>query len=301
MHKEQRKAFTLGFSLAVGLLGVYALAVTIPHIFSDGQVISAAQMNANFAALDTAVDNLEAKFPVNTPNIANNAVTGTQIADNAIQTDEIENGTIINEDLADNAVNSVKIVDNSVTGNDIAAFAVGNQELGPNAADKTKILDEPGVVQDVDYLDLTLTQRYWDNPHQLESVTLTAPTSGYALVMGSASLSVIHANGTDDSAVVGISNVGTGSFPLPDDQRKYVVLSSNAPSGSYSIPVASQKIFPVNAGSNTFYLLAGKQFSSDGGFKVNAVSLSVVFFPTSYGAVSANSVQRAPAEPAQRR
>ncbi|GIW34284.1 hypothetical protein [Meiothermus sp.] len=41
--------------------GLSALAVTIPNSFSAGQVISAAALNANFTALKTAVDALEAK------------------------------------------------------------------------------------------------------------------------------------------------------------------------------------------------------------------------------------------------
>jgi hypothetical protein len=59
--KTNLKSFTLGASLALGLLGVYALAVSIPNVFSSGEVISAAKMNANFEALKTTVDALETK------------------------------------------------------------------------------------------------------------------------------------------------------------------------------------------------------------------------------------------------
>jgi hypothetical protein len=59
--KTNLKSFALGASLALGLLGVYALAVSIPNIFAGGDVISAAKMNENFAAMKTAVDALEAK------------------------------------------------------------------------------------------------------------------------------------------------------------------------------------------------------------------------------------------------
>jgi hypothetical protein len=56
--KTNLKSFALGASLALGLLGVYALAVSIPNVFSSGDVISAAKMNANFTAVKTAVDTL---------------------------------------------------------------------------------------------------------------------------------------------------------------------------------------------------------------------------------------------------
>ena len=59
--KTNLRSFVLGVSLALGLLGVYALAANIPNIFASGDVISAAKMNENFAAMRTAVDALEAK------------------------------------------------------------------------------------------------------------------------------------------------------------------------------------------------------------------------------------------------
>jgi hypothetical protein len=55
------KSFALGVSLALGLLGVYALAAAIPNIFAAGDVISAAKMNANFAALEAEINTLKSK------------------------------------------------------------------------------------------------------------------------------------------------------------------------------------------------------------------------------------------------
>ena len=58
--KTNLKSFALGACLTLSLLGVYALAVSIPNIFAGGEVISAAKMNANFSSVKTAVDALEA-------------------------------------------------------------------------------------------------------------------------------------------------------------------------------------------------------------------------------------------------
>lgn len=55
------KSFALGVTIALGTLGVYALAVNLPNTFASGDVISAAKMNANFTAFKTAVDALETK------------------------------------------------------------------------------------------------------------------------------------------------------------------------------------------------------------------------------------------------
>lgn len=48
----------------VALVGVSALALDVPHSFAGGDVISAAEMNANFAAIEAAVSALEASQPV---------------------------------------------------------------------------------------------------------------------------------------------------------------------------------------------------------------------------------------------
>lgn len=59
MKASNLKFFLLGAFLVAS--GLWAMAVTIPNNFSAGEVVSAAKLNANFAALKTAVDALEAK------------------------------------------------------------------------------------------------------------------------------------------------------------------------------------------------------------------------------------------------
>jgi hypothetical protein len=59
--KINLKSFALGTSLTLGLLGMYALAAAIPNIFAAGEVISAAKMNANFAALEAEINALKSK------------------------------------------------------------------------------------------------------------------------------------------------------------------------------------------------------------------------------------------------
>jgi hypothetical protein len=59
MKGSNLKFFFLGAALVA--TGLWAMAVTIPNNFSAGEVLSAARINANFAALNTAVDALEAR------------------------------------------------------------------------------------------------------------------------------------------------------------------------------------------------------------------------------------------------
>ncbi len=89
MNGKNLKYFVLGAAIVAA--GLSALAVTIPNSFSAGQVISAAALNANFAALKTAVDALEAKpttgllrttaIPVTCESVATFSGTYVKIAD----------------------------------------------------------------------------------------------------------------------------------------------------------------------------------------------------------------------------
>lgn len=65
------------------------MAITIPYSFTDGQTIVAAQHNANFNAIAAFVDALQAGTNFNTgaigtTDIADDAVTGSKVAGNAI-------------------------------------------------------------------------------------------------------------------------------------------------------------------------------------------------------------------------
>ncbi len=54
----QKTKYTL-FGIFIAVLGLWGLAVTLPHTFSSGQVIKASEMNANFNALKNAIGALE--------------------------------------------------------------------------------------------------------------------------------------------------------------------------------------------------------------------------------------------------
>ncbi|MCX7782193.1 MAG: hypothetical protein N2318_00940 [Meiothermus sp.] len=69
------------FFLGVGLVatGLWAMAVTIPNTFTTGEVLSAAKLNANFTALKTAVDALEAAIPGKQNRVTGNCTAGDTI------------------------------------------------------------------------------------------------------------------------------------------------------------------------------------------------------------------------------
>lgn len=75
--------YVLLIATVVALVGVSALALTVPHTFVSGEVISAAEMNANFAAVEAAVAALETAQP----RVAHTKVDGEVAVDSTTMVD----------------------------------------------------------------------------------------------------------------------------------------------------------------------------------------------------------------------
>lgn len=134
---------------------------------------------------------------------------------------------------------------------------------------------EPGVTQAAS-LDTTILA---GGVETMLEVTITAPADGYALLAGSADVFLIHTNGTSEFVFLGVSDQ---SAVLEADENKDIILDDAAPSGTYTEVFSMQKIFPVTAGDNTFYLLANE---FGGNTQVGDMQLAAVYFPTAYGPV----------------
>lgn len=112
--------------IGLAVVGMFALAVaaeasdvTIPNVFTTGTTASAAQVNLNFAAVEAAVDNNDARLDA----IEGGGVTSAYIT----------NGTIATVDIANSAITGTKVATDTLTATNIAAGAIGASELGSNA------------------------------------------------------------------------------------------------------------------------------------------------------------------------
>ena len=65
-------------------------------------------------------------------NIKDNTVDSSEIENETLLSEDIKNWEVKNVDLADNSVNSAKVVNNSLTSDDLAANSVWNSELQDN-------------------------------------------------------------------------------------------------------------------------------------------------------------------------
>ena len=97
---------------------------------------------------DERIDDLEGKFPVDSADIADNAITSAKIADGAIAT----------ADIADGAVTSAKIEDGAVTGAKLASGAVTQTTIEDDRCfvsfgDSWSTTDNPNINHYADWLD----------------------------------------------------------------------------------------------------------------------------------------------------
>jgi hypothetical protein len=163
-----------------------------------------------------------------------------------------------------------------------ATFEMGSAgnnsvRLPTDAIGAPEVLDEPGVGFRAATGSVTL-----DNTNKtILSRLLTAPAAGYAVVIGTVQAHASHANGTADALVFSVSNAA-GSMTTGWTQNVYV--NSGEPSNTYYIPTTVQGVFPVTAGSTTFYLIGREDNGT--GVADNAL-LTVLYFPTAYGTVTA--------------
>lgn len=206
--KTNLKSFTFGASLTLGLLGVYALAVSIPNAFTAGDVISAAKMNANFDAMKTAVDSLETKA----------ATTDTKTA------------------------------------------ALESAQPGQKSFESGSGGPIPAVTG------------------AMSSVTLQAPSNGFAIVTASGSVFWALTAGEAGLIRLKVSKTSGDTDETPGIQ---FIRFPSAPAGTQVFPFSTTKVFPVTAGANQFFLNAWRQVGI-GTPSLDDHTLVVQFVPKAY-------------------
>lgn len=136
-----------------------------------------------------------------------------------------------------------------------------------------QIQDEPGVAQALMDVVTPLT-----GPVEIMlSRELTAPASGYVLVIASFSVQSTHVNGTQTAAIFGLST--SAAFA---SHTHYWNVASLEPTSIRNDVITISRMFSVGAGPTTFYLM-GQKVSGGTHPDVYSKSLSLAFFPTAYG------------------
>lgn len=164
----------------------------------------------------------------------------------------------------------------------------GAVALPTDAVSAYEILDEPGVAGASDNSLITLSGPV----ETLLSRTITVPADGYVLVAASAEIEIGH-GASFSGASFGVSN---SSSSFPTGGAIYHRVPAGATVGTWMPGVSVQWLFPVSAGTNTFYFLADLV---GGTWRVVDRNLTLAYFPTAYGTVS-RTVAAPPENPEQR-
>jgi molybdopterin-binding protein len=101
--------------------------------------------------------------------VADNAITSAKILNGTVTTVDIADGTVATADLADNSVTSAKIVDGTIAAADLASNSVTTVKIADNAVTSAKILDGTIIGTDINS-NAALT---------VQSITYSAAKTGY--------------------------------------------------------------------------------------------------------------------------
>jgi len=254
------------------VLAVAAVAsdVTIPNVFTSGTTASAAAVNLNFTAVETAIDDNDARLDaiqaggVTSAYITDSTITTNDIAADTITAADIAADTITAADIAAGAVGTSEIADSTITTNDIAADTITAADIATGAVTTTEILDgtitsadiaaEVGIPRNATGEFSGVSVPVGTTYGTMGSVAINAPAAGYVLVLTSGDIQLSSkAVGAYSSVIVGVSNNTTS--PAASNYIRFY-LSADPLSGSFNIPFTAHGIFSVSAGSNTFYTLA---------------------------------------------
>lgn len=234
---------------------------------------------SGFEILNGTIDNSDlAPNSVGATELQTNSVGTSEIQNNSITSGDIQDNTILAIDIATNGVNSAEIASNAVGTSEIDNLSILNVDVANDEITAAKLADEAGVAQTV----TSVTFNISTTASNVSSRTMTLPASGYVLVMATAEARVSHVNGTGSGVEFGVND---GSAALTPDQRKRWYISANAPTGTYRAILSSQKIFQSNSGNRTFYAVADKTGGVNNFFFTD-ITLSMAYFPTTYGGVS---------------
>jgi len=160
------------------------------------------------------------------------------------------------------------------------ADGIGNSAalLPTSSVSAVEMYDEPGIAHSFDFGNVSLTT----TTTAYDTVSITAPGSGYVLVTAHGYFQIVHTNGTRDLGRAYLSDIaGDPDF----DNFTIFAYDTNLPTGAGNIyqPIAITKVTSVSAGNHTYYLNADK--TTGASVELARTHLTAMFFPTNYGTV----------------
>ena len=169
---------------------------------------------------------------------------------------------------------SPSVFDTGQTGNSAV-------QLPSNAIQDTEILDEAGVANNADGSPVSTPT----GSTVTISRSITAPTSGFVLAIGTGELVLTHTSGSASTLQYSVSADCDATPTAPLTQQTNYGLPTGAATGTYRIPATVQGIFSVAAGTTTFCNYVNV---TSGSASIDDQNISLVFLPTAYGSIVTN-------------
>lgn len=167
----------------------------------------------------------------------------------------------------------------------VAGAALNSTVVFPDSAiASSEIKDEPGIASTTNGAIATLAST---SMQDLATVTLTAPTSGYVVVEAKC-YGLTHGTTERNLGVVQIDKTSGGDVMVPYATSFGLVGYANTNLAN-SFPIYVQRVYFEAAGAHT-YILEGAQGAANSAGAVTRVThvvMTAIFYPTSYGTVSA--------------
>lgn len=212
--------------------------------------------------------------------VIDNSLTANDLAAGSVGASELATGSVVGGvggDILDNTITSADIQNSTITGADIANSSITGTDIANGSISDLDLGDEPGVAQNVGTAFVTST-----SITSMISRSITVPTNGFILAIASCEASVFHSAGTTTFGTFGVSEFPTSRT---NDQDKEIRIPSNVLTGTYDHVIMAQKIFGVPSGVRTIHFVANKSSVSPN-WTLNDLTLSLIFFSTSYGTVT---------------
>ena len=159
-------------------------------------------------------------------------------------------------------------------------------QLPMDAIEAAEILDEAGTAHAYNSGPVSLNSGF----NLALSRTITAPTSGFVLVMGSGELVATHNNGTSSVLQLSVSNDCDATPTAPVSQQANLQIPSSYATGTFRVPTTVHGLFAVSPGVTTFCTVV---LLSGGSGQIDDQNLTLVFLPTAYGATQVNAIPAA--------
>jgi len=193
------------------------------------------------------------------------------------------------ETVSDNAITSAKIAPFTIANNDIADNAVETYVVKNNSLKAIDLFDEPGVASAITLATVAVSST---TGQLVDSVTLNAPTAGYAIVLTNGVFDLSHHGNIGfpfskySYLRATVSNQGVTAPNFFTTLTAVLSEADTAAFGSYRSPFSMTHTFRVTgAGQHTYYLWA-QTGSLSTNSTISARSMTVIFVPTAYGAVA---------------